>query len=275
MANEILDIQALNCCLLIDSRFSSRGETRAALKASALFENIIEPESVDHSIRLLSELSVAACLIGTSVTPTVATRLVDQSRGSLRSPHCAFLYMISPAREQLMAEGSLAMHSLIPWPCAPQEFVQGIVNGVVNADPQSIWRSHSTIVPPQQAPEFLDPNEPNVSQKFQPASIVEPTAQSEFALRDLAKLIASGDCGLDASGRPTPKSVVLLHSIVIGMLGDRAGELAKDPLVRMLEQLIERWMVDYIRSSPQAATRQLRRSLVRLGANAESDGASA
>ena len=264
MDDETSDIQALNCCLLIDSRYSSRIETRAALKAAALFENIIEPESVDHSIRLLSELSVAACLIGTTVTPKVATRLVDQSRAALRTPQCAFLYMISPAREALMAEGSLTMHGLIPWPCNPREFVQGIVNGVVTADPKSSWKNRSTL--PQPTPEI-----DGITPLQQPASIIELAAQSEFALRDLARLIATGDCGLDNAGKPTPKSIILLHNIVIGMLGERANQLAQDPLVRMLEQLIERWMVDYIRTSPQAATRQLRRSLVRLGANAESD----
>ncbi len=263
MDDESSDIQALNCCLLIDSRYSSRIETRAALKAASLFENIIEPESVDHSIRLLSELSVSACLIGTTVTPSVATRLVDQSRAALRTPQCAFLYMISPAREALMAEGSLTMHGLIPWPCNPKEFIQGIVNGVVTADPKSAWRVHATLPPPEQVA------------ATQPASIIELAAQSEFALRDVARLIATGDCGLDNAGRPTPKSVILLHNIVIGMLGERANQLAEDPLVRMLEQLIERWMVDYIRTSPQAATRQLRRSLVRLGANAENDVAAA
>ena len=130
------DFPALSCCVLIESRFSSRRSICGDLKASQLFQLHTEAESVTHASSILRSSYVDACVIGPSVNKQTAEAFIKSVSDRTTSPDCAFIALIAGETNDYIDS---PVHAVTKYPCSKSLLTSTLVNGVIRANANSPW----------------------------------------------------------------------------------------------------------------------------------------
>lgn len=121
---------ALNSCVLIDSRMSSRIELKSYIVSTNLFENIIEPESINAGFKVIMSEEVDTCIFGPSVkSENVKGFLIDLQISDYKGD-CAFLSTYRAGEKEEIEN----IHAQVEFPCSRQIFNAGIVQALQNAN---------------------------------------------------------------------------------------------------------------------------------------------
>lgn len=127
---EIPQYPPLNSCILIDSRMGSRIELKSYINSTHLFENLIEPESLNAGFKMVTESEIDTCIFGPSVqSDNVKGFLYDLQVSDYKSD-CAFLSTYREGEKQEL-EG---IHAQVVFPCSRQAFNMSILQALQNAN---------------------------------------------------------------------------------------------------------------------------------------------
>jgi hypothetical protein len=130
---------ALSCCIVLDARFSSRQEIIRDLKASLLFEEIVEAKSLMDAMLLLTHRQPDACFIGPTMSLDRAIAFINEGQKKIHSGDCAFVSIIEANPEirlQLLENGA---HEVIERPCSKYTFSLGVIAAIVRANAGHPW----------------------------------------------------------------------------------------------------------------------------------------
>ncbi len=120
----------LNSCVLIDSRMSSRLELKSYIQSTNLFETLIEPDTLNHGIKTITEQQIHTCIFGPSVKSENIQGFLNDLKVADYKADCAFL---STYREGTKEEIE-GIHMQVMFPCSRQTFNSGIIQALQNAN---------------------------------------------------------------------------------------------------------------------------------------------
>ncbi len=131
---------ALACCLLVDSRLSTRQELEKDLKSNALFLEIKVAQSL-ASAKLAMELEdMDACVLGAAVSPAAVKELLLWAPANARSKDCAFVIVAEAGAPPLDAAPESAAHSIVYKPLTKAKLFDALVRAVIAANKDSPWK---------------------------------------------------------------------------------------------------------------------------------------
>jgi len=129
---------ALSFCTVIESRLSSRLKIQLDLKATALFENVVQAESIGHAKQLLASTAVDVCVIGPSISEQASNSFIASVNAHSASLDCAFLVLVSKDSIGGIPQ-KRSGHFIQQYPCSKMQFADAIVSAVVGANKSSPW----------------------------------------------------------------------------------------------------------------------------------------
>jgi len=257
---------ALSMCLIIDARHSSRSEIVRDVKASNLFETIVEAKSLDDGKRIISNHNSDACFIGPSVSRASASNLVKRLSESTMSKDCAFIVILNNEDKDDLELISAGCHQLIRLPCSKMKFSEGVVRGVITANMNSPWTGILLNAEKSGIDLFEEPGSPTKKRSTDQEKLsisglnaIFPEVASE--MQNVLTNIESGNYGLDEGGKPNAATSSAITSLVSGMLGNRDLGTKNDSVRQFLESALLQWFLDLKTLSQQQATQSLKKKL--------------
>ena len=253
------DFPALGCCVLVDARHSSRLDIIKDLKASLLFEDILEAKSLNDAEVLLERHRPDACFIGPSVSPDRAIEFITAGKKKDGLNDCAFIALINmdPAvRENLLQNGA---HRVIERPYSKFLFVKEVINAIIAANEGHPWKALAVSLGLIQEEENL--SAPAINPLL---AASQPAAAGEIpATTDFNKLLSSlnlNDLGA-AGGTPSLGTIEKIKGLINSLLPERSDGASLQELRMFLEGEIQQWITDQQVVSREMATKNLKRKL--------------
>lgn len=136
---ELPKFSALQRCLVVDSRHSSRIEILKDIKASELFEEVIEGSSLSNALQKIKSISFDACFTGPSISIDRVTQFISQAKDVSLVDDCAFIAVVA---EDCKIESDLllAAHHVIPFPIKNKKFFfEETVKAILMANKGTVW----------------------------------------------------------------------------------------------------------------------------------------
>jgi hypothetical protein len=253
---------ALARCVLIDARFSSRLAISKDIKATLLFEEVLEATSIPHGLELLAEVSADVCVLGPSLSSDKACEFLSAARESSCAEDCAFIAIVEHAEEVPRLNGAHA-HKVLTKPLSKHQLFDGMVEAVVRANENSPWRAIFAATGGKLSPL---PPAPIIG-RFPQLDAVAVSVLSDTSgfLPEVVSGIERGQFALDISGNPTRQSELAIAAHVEQLLGEDAelDDLTQEFKAYLADALLV-WLVDVHSMEEKAATRKLRARLGRF-----------
>ncbi|MCB0322428.1 MAG: hypothetical protein KDD69_02610 [Bdellovibrionales bacterium] len=130
---------ALSCCLLIDSSFRSRREVIKDIKATALFEEIIEAQSLPDAFERLKGRSFDACFLGPSLQIEATASFLERAKEVSKANDCAFVLIYRAAVETTAFVQESPAHSVVVGDATKRAFSEATIRAVLLACENSPW----------------------------------------------------------------------------------------------------------------------------------------
>jgi hypothetical protein len=246
----------LSRVLLIESRYGTRIESAKALRETHLFEEIVEPISLADGMDRLASEDFDACVVGSSVHRDRAAEFIDYAEDASRSKDCALIVLAKDGDETIVMPGA---HQVLNWPCSGNELTQGLVLGVINANPESPWstvllhsQTHKT-APQKKETVIYESPEQGLSAMFG-GQIVD--------LEEIVAAVARGELGLDSTLRPDREAQLALSRVIRQIFSPDLRSRKILEFKAYFAAALEIWFIDVVRQSPEIATSNLRSSLL-------------
>lgn len=249
--NDLLQYPPLACCVVVESRFSTRTELTKTLRSAQLFDSILEPPSLTDALAELAKGEVDAVIVGNSVTPVRAAEFLREAVRVGKSSNCAFIALASDADDsnEVLKPGELC-HRVLPWPSSRRDLADGVVSAVVAANREGTWARVQKSGPSAKPVGAT------------PAS----SLQSIFAgnitdLDDIVRAVRDGELGLGSHRGPTAVAKARLDAVVSGVFGET---LKGEKIARFrtyFANALELWFIDLCTNGEEKARNTLRQSL--------------
>ena len=238
----------LACCMIVESRFGTRSEVTKTLRASQLFDTIIEPSSVSAALLELAEREVDAVIVGNSVTPMRATEFVREALRVSRASHCAFLSLATDDAHAESLRTDESYHQVLRWPCARNELSTGIISAVVAANREGLWAG-------VQAKQQPDPA------RFAPSPLERLFSGNITDLEGIVRAVQAGELGLEANRAPTKEARERLAAVINGVFSGQLRGAKIEKFKLYFGQALELWFIDLCTLGEEQARNTLRQSL--------------
>lgn len=262
---------ALARCIVVESRFSSRHEIVKDIKASALFEEIVEAGSIDNALEVIKVEDIDACFIGRAVSHERAEEFVREASSFGHAADCAFIAVVDKGTEFGAILLSAGVHAIVDWPCSKKEFTDRVIEGVIKANKNTIW--HSIFLERQRIEEnalgSLGKGAPNKKKPVKLAATMSWEERLENLpqildeeLRNFADEIERGLHALDAKGAPTSKSLQAIREVVERVVGPRGVNAERrEEIAVLLRRTIHQWFLDFRLMTYEQASAKLLESV--------------
>ena len=259
----------LEQCAVIDSRFSSRQDIVRDLKATGLFQNIDEAQSVRHGLEMLNSLPVDACIIGPSVSPGKMIDLIERSREIPAADSCAFVAIVPPDSEEEDFLLDCGVHGVLRKPYTKHSLNEKIVRSVVRANANSPWKALLKRYSDEQADAknsqqlAAEASEESRSEAIDNREIILAIENTIPALKELSSGHERGEFGLLLNGSPTPATMTAIDGIVEKITGQRRlPATCRKDMADFLGWSIVQWFGEMVIGSEESATKKLRSKLI-------------
>lgn len=250
---------ALSKCLLIDARWSSRQDLAKDIKASALFDTIIEAKYVDEGITLLRKEIIDACFFGPTVSKTTIIDFLKKSSSIVTAEDCAFISILRDDEEsELQPLLDNGIHGAICQPYSKKAFADMVVRAVVSANKDGIWAGISLLLGDNKDEDQAARDE---MLRFAASALRRATK----GLNDIIALYRSKHYGLDEYGEPSTETLGALEKITEEILGALSSDEVPDGFRSHFRQSIKQWFVDVVETNPRMAQEKLRKHLFSFG----------
>ncbi len=264
---------ALYMCVVVDARVSSRKDILRDLKATSLFENLIEAKSLDNGLQLIENHAVDACFIGPAVSLAKAATFIQQASASELSKHCAFITIAAGENIDRAALELAGSHQVIDTPYSKMKFAECIVRGVAKANAGSKWAgillnaeqdnvnlfSHEIvgIISPNPKPPPSFDEEPQTSTQRMGTALLKASPQ----MKQIIKKIESGAFGVDPDGNPDRRAKEALEKLVSTILGETDIGQKTDGFSAFFESALFQWFKDVNIYGTKDANEELKKRL--------------
>jgi len=271
---ELPQFPALEKCIIVDARHSSRNELVKDLSASTLFLKMIEAKSIANGLGMMEAQTTDALCVGSSVSVEAACELISRAKVVAASADCAYLAVLeagSAGREALLAAGA---HSVIEKPYSRMRLFEKVVEAVVKANANSSWASlynkcvengiFGTVLIKEQPPAVNELGSVVVLEdKVLTEAMQKAMAASTEGFKGILLGIESGQYNLDPSGAPTRRTREAIATLVDEMLGlDPELEQGALKFKRFFAEAALQWMLDLVKSDQKQATENFRLRLL-------------
>lgn len=240
----------LGRCILLESRYSVRGELLEALNSSALFSEVVEAQSLRDGLHELSANEYDACILGTTVSRPKAVQFVNEAAQISRSRKCAFITLVSEGDESVVmpVENTGMTYQALRWPASPEKLSEGIVIAVKRAEDPSKWTEVR-----------LSADKPE-DNKFEERMFAVLSSEI-IDLGEIVDRVRTGELTLDDKRRPSPEARLAIHNVVINIFGDHIVSQKMLDFKKYFEGALILWFVELVSYSVPFATGNLRRRL--------------
>ena len=252
------DFPALGCCVLVDARYSSRLDIIKDLKASLLFEEILEAKSLSDAEVLLNRHRPDACFIGPSVTPDRAIEFITEGKKKDGLGDCAFIALInadSAVRENLLNNGA---HRVIERPYSKYLFVKEVIGAIITANAGHPWKALAVSLGLIQDDDLSTPAINPLLASAHPADNADgrtsPDVNKLLSALNFSELASTG-------GAPSLETIEKIKGLINSLLPERADDASLQELRLFLEGEIHHWITDQQVVSREMATKNLKRKI--------------
>lgn len=257
------EFPSLECCSVVDSRFSSRSEIVKDLNAVGLFDKIVQPNSLDEALDMLDSTEIDACILGPSVSFEKGTKFIQKGSKKIKSENCAFVVILNPEEEGEQKWQEVGAHGILRRPYSKHSFSEQIVRSVVKANVHSPWSK------------FLEEGQFGSVQ----ASSTPDKKSGALRKSDLGNLLLavipelqtlidghkSGDFSLMLHGDVDDATHEEMSRLCERLLGGYdLNEKQRATMTRFLMSSLTRWFQDLVLSNEQRATQNLQMVLTAM-----------
>lgn len=247
---EIPKFPSLATCLLIDASHKSRAEITKDIKASSLFEEIIEAKSLEDALERIQIRSFDACLVGPSVSLDLVNPFIRKAKPRSYAKDCALVAIIKRDNDPSSLTDA---HAIVKIPCTRQAFFEAVVRGVLLAGAGQGWPgvklSDDGSVMFLEGSEWKilkgDPDRVDLSKNIIPEN---------FVLSGDSECIRKFCDGLQTS--PPSRIEKIIKTLLSG------SAQSNDPFVRFFIEAIKEWKDDQSFLSLKEASQNLRQRLL-------------
>ena len=279
---------ALHMCVVIDARHGSRVDIVKDIKSSALFEEVVEAQSLRNGLQLLDLQNVDVLILGPSVSPTKAAEFIQRGKQSVSSRDCAFIATIRAsdtaknAAEDLYKAGA---HAVISRPCTKMVFTEGIVRGVVAANANGAWAGillsaeakgldmfgnvamrKASPADPLGVVKVIDGDDTDEELFDEPTKVARSLSavlqKTQSLLNELISGAESGRLTLDPEGSPTASTTRAIAAIIQNGMQELADDPALAEVRVFYTEALTQWFVDFVQLSQREASERLRERLL-------------
>jgi hypothetical protein len=257
---------ALSRVMLVESRFGVRADVVRALRASLMFEEIIEARSLSDGLMKLHEEEYDACIVGSSVSRGRARAFVDRAAVMSKTQDCAFIALVKDRDELvLLSADDSKFHATLAWPCSRRDFTQSLVLAVVSANADCSWAG--ILVPSDNELADVEDFEEYESAAEQPERRYSHslTAFMNGEVTDLTSIVEGvrqGRFGLDEFRMPTPEVRRLLAEVVEKLFPPELQSSRIKKFRDYFRGALLLWYIDLVSYSAEIAKNNLRQSLL-------------
>lgn len=251
------DFPALFMAVIIDARYSSRQELLKDLKATALFENIVEAKSLSDGLKLLASEAVDVCLLGPSLNVANVARFIEQGTASEKSKDCAFVALNQNDPQRAGELSACGAQRVLHLPASKRQLSEEIVRAVIAANKNSPW---SSILLNAEGEQDDSPGLSLVPAK----SAAEELSIKEIPedLSDLLRSLESSQSDFKPeSYRQSGKAKALAQLLLNSLLTKVDIETTSSAFKTFMEEAALEWLEDAKLYSPRDATAELRKKL--------------
>ena len=129
---------ALGRCLLVEADVELRKQVLSSIKATLLFEEILESSSLVRVAKQLQTIRFDACIFGPSLSAQNIGNFISKQRPYLLSEDCAFIAIV--AKDRTMHRNLEAHASAVAlWPSTKRSFMEVCVKGILRANEGTVW----------------------------------------------------------------------------------------------------------------------------------------
>ncbi|MFN8392187.1 MAG: hypothetical protein U0136_17980 [Bdellovibrionota bacterium] len=228
----------LSRCLLVESRYSLRAQTKRLVDSTNLFSTLVEARSLSDALARLQSQDYDTCVLGASVSGEAASKFVSAARKATRMRDCAFIVLAES--EDLVVPD---VDAVLSWPCTRKTFYQSLLATIAK----------------------------RVREAEQTATEQEPSSSTEYLIehqsRRLARIqrqVRVGRLGLNFLGIPDSNTEQELRKIVDGLLMKRVTRAESHSLRRDMLEALRTWVTLLVMDTPSAANAHLEKALRRL-----------
>ena len=131
------DFPALSRCLIVDASFASRIELIKDLKATCLFEELVEAGSIGDASLQLRKTEFDACILGPTLNADTAVEFVKAVKPAARSQDCAFIAVLAE-RPQVQLPGEF-IHAALYGKWSKRQFFEQLIRAILKANKNTVW----------------------------------------------------------------------------------------------------------------------------------------
>lgn len=242
---------ALEACLVVDARWGSRHDILKDLKASSLFDEIVQAKFVDDGLNLLRHRRIDACFIGPSITAAKAIEFIVKGRKIPNAKDCAFIVVLTDEQVDPRPFMDSGCHQVILKPCSKRKFCEGIVRGVLAANADGIWAGIALAALEQQGGK-VNEGERLARQVY---SNVEP------ALKKIVNGYKAKVLSLNSYGEPNEEAQAAIEQLFSQVMKSHAESEIAGEFAAFFKTMLHEWFVDLASTNEKIATSALRRKM--------------
>ncbi|MDD2943859.1 MAG: hypothetical protein PHC51_12945 [bacterium] len=262
MTNITVKLPPIPRCVLIDSRKSSRNNLLRDLKESSLFEEVTEAASLKNALDQIRFGQFDACIIGPTLSPERLLSFVQEAISLAEQKGCAVVAVVPADNNSSHILRAAGTHAVVASPYDKSRFSEGIVLGVISANPNSPWK---TLV------EKHFPDIQYLITKKTPSLLPEGEFDEMTALDQILTFFSDSNSFLPAGSKVSHQAVEevkeLAKKLISGM--PESGQIRA--FLNYLETSLLEWVIEASTASPELANGSLRQKLLLFGHKTKSD----
>jgi hypothetical protein len=257
---------ALAKCVVIDARFGSRLDIVKDLKATDLFESIIEAKFVNNGLTILARGGVDACFFGPTIARETAGKFIVQAAKIPLAGDCAYVAVLPDESADAHELDKSGIHGFITKPFSKRAFADMIVRSVIAANANGVWAGIAISDLGSKADSVLGLENPGMKLATAVMSRASDSIKSIIADYRAKKF------GLDQYGEPTPETAQAIGRIVAEAVSSfqLAGELAE--FADFFRRSLNEWFVELVTTNEKISQANLRRRMLSFHADQRKSG---
>lgn len=262
MSDITVKLPAIPRCVLIDSRKGSRTTLLNDIKESALFEKVTEATSLKNALEQIRFGAFDACIIGPTLSPERLLSFVQEAVSLAEQKGCAVVAVVpsdSNSSQILRASGT---HAVVASPYNKARFSEGIVLGVITANPNSPWKT------------LVEKHFPDIQylKTQKTPSLLPPGEFDEMAALDqILTFFSDSNRFLPTNSKVSQAAVDEVRDLAKKLISGIPGSGQVRSFLGHLETSLLEWVIEASTSSTESANCNLRDKLLSLGRETLSD----
>ncbi len=258
----------LSLCTVVDARLSSRKEIVSKIKATGLFEDVIEPETLSDALGVLASQNVDTCIVGPTLTQSGAQHFLKSARAITQATDCAFVVVVDE-RNMSEAESPLetlnsSAHTVLSAPCSARMYADGVGRAVHNAAEKntSKVKKLEAYFESQPIGQSINKGESATAKDGSYGTGVNTLLRSEENISKLFEAVLGRQMSAKEAAKIPPEAIATLKLLIAEVVKRKSKSRRFTQFARFLEVCIHDWVEDILERPDCDANKRLRWKLL-------------